>query len=153
MAQSHTAQPRTMSTDIVIALQPWYLPIKQAHVALVVASGGLFAARGLGVLAAAAWPMRPPLRGLSVAIDTLLLSAGLMLWVLLGLNPMRDAWLGTKLLLLPAYVVVGSLALKRAPTARGKAVAFAAALAIFGFMASVALNHHGLGVFARWRPA
>lgn len=142
-----------MSTDLSVALQPGYLPIQQAHVALVAASGSVFVARGLGVLTAAAWPMRPPVRRLSVAIDSLLLTVGILLWTLLGLNPLRDAWLGTKLLLLLAYVAVGSLALKRAPTAGGRAAAFAAALAIFLFMVSVAVNHHGLGVFARWRPA
>ena len=37
---------------------------------------------------------------------------------LLGLNPLHDTWLGAKLLLLLAYIVLGSFALKRARRCR-----------------------------------
>jgi uncharacterized membrane protein SirB2 len=84
--------------------------------------------------------MAPPLRGACVAIDTLLLAAGVTLWALLSLQPLRDAWLGTKLALLLVYVVLGTLALKRA-----SAWAYAAALACYLFMVSVALARHPLG--------
>jgi uncharacterized membrane protein SirB2 len=70
-----------------------------------------------------------------------LLAAGAALWSLLSLDPLRDAWLGMKLLLLVFYVVLGTLALKRA-----SAPAYGAAIACFLFMVSVAIAHHPLGV-------
>lgn len=136
------------ASALYVALMGLYPQIKQGHIALVGGSGALFAARGLGVWAGARWPMAAWARRLSVIVDTLLFTAGVSLWALLGLNPVRDAWLGTKLLLLLAYIVVGSLALKRARTARVRRAAFVAALALYGFMVSVAVAHRPLGLLA-----
>ena len=122
-----------------------YPQLRQAHVALVAASGLLFALRGAAVLAGKGWPMRAPLRWLSYGIDTLLLAAGGILWWLLSLGPVRDPWLGTKLLLLVVYIVLGSLALKRARSEPARRLAYAAALGVYGFIASVAVAHHPLG--------
>ena len=123
-----------------MTLAEFYPQIKQLHVALVLASGALFALRGGALLAARTWPMRRSLCTLSVVIDTLLLAAGVTLWSLLSLHPLRDTWLGTKLVLLVLYIMLGTLALKRS-----QAWAFAAAIACYGFMISVALTRHPLG--------
>lgn len=125
-----------------------YLTIRNTHIGLVSASGAWFAARGLAVLAGAAWPMAAWARRLSVAIDVLLLTAGITLWNLLGLNPARDHWLGAKLALLLLYIMLGSLALKRAHTRGQKALCLLAALAVFGVMVTVARSHHPLGILA-----
>jgi uncharacterized membrane protein SirB2 len=103
-----------------MTLAEYYPHIKTAHVALVSASGLLFAVRGAAVLARHAWPLRGALRVTSVAIDSALLAAGVALWSLLALQPLRDPWLGTKLLLLLLYIALGSLALKRALSAAGR---------------------------------
>lgn len=130
-------------------LLPWAYPLTfWLHLSLVSASVILFALRGAGVLAAQAWPMRPAVRWLSVGIDVLLLGAGTTLWALLQLNPLQDLWLGAKLVLLLVYIVLGSLALKRASTRTGKLLFLVAALACIGFMASIALAHHPLGWWA-----
>lgn len=126
-----------------------YPTIKVLHVTLVVCSGLLFAARGAGVLAGQTWPMRPAARWAAVAIDTALMTAGTTLWALLSLHPVSQPWLGTKLLLLLVYIVLGSLALKRAPRPGQRGVCFVAALAVYGFMASVAWSHQPLGAL-RW---
>ena len=123
-----------------MTLAEFYPQIKQLHVALVLASGALFALRGGALLAARTWPMRRSLCTLSVVIDTLLLAAGVTLWSLLSLHPLRHTWLGTKLVLLVLYIMLGTLALKRS-----QAWAFAAAIACYGFMISVALTRHPLG--------
>ena len=123
-----------------MALIEFYPQIKLAHLALVTASGVLFACRGAATLARQHWPMTLPLRLTSIVIDTLLLAAGVTLWALMSLQPLRDAWLGTKLALLVLYVMLGTVALKR-----GHAWAYAAALACYLFMVSVALAHHPLG--------
>ncbi len=129
-------------------LVAWYPQIRQGHEALVAASGVLFAARGAAVLAAAPWPLRPAWRGLSVAIDALLLAAGATLWVLLGLNPVRSAWLGAKLILLLLYIGLGAIAL-RGRAAAVRRIGYVAALATFGFMVTVAVAHDPRG-FVAW---
>lgn len=126
----------------------WYLPLKHLHMALVAASGLLFLLRGGAVLAGQAWAMRKPWRMLSYCIDTLLLAAGATLWNWLQLNPLRDPWLGTKLLLLVLYVVLGSLALKRARTPAGRRAGYVAAIATYLYLASVAVYHHPLGLLS-----
>jgi uncharacterized membrane protein SirB2 len=127
-----------------------YPDIKWVHVCAVIASGTLFAIRGAGVLGGARWPMWPPLRYLTYTIDTVLLTAALMLVTILHQYPFVQAWLTTKVLLLVAYIVLGTFALKRARTQRGRALCYGAALAVFLFIASVARAHHPLGVFASY---
>lgn len=124
----------------------WYPGLKLTHVALVLASGGLFALRGALVLAGRGWAMARPWRMISYGIDTLLLAAGATLWAGLSLNPMSSPWLGAKLLLLALYIVLGSLALKRAPSAAACGVSYAGALLVYLFMVSVALAHDPLGL-------
>ncbi|MCA3139483.1 MAG: SirB2 family protein [Rhodocyclaceae bacterium] len=124
----------------------WYPQLKQIHIALVIASGLLFAVRGVAVLAGQRWAMRKLWRWLSYGIDTWLLGAGVSLWAMLSINPVHSPWLATKLLLLVVYIVLGSLALKRARTPAAQCLSFVAALAVYGFMASVAWAHHPLRV-------
>ena len=125
----------------------FYPQIKLAHIGLVLASGLLFAIRGLLVMLGQRWAMAAPLRWLSYTIDTSLLTAALMLLVVLQVNPFTTAWLATKLILLVVYVVLGTLALKRAKGRGARLATYLAALAVFGFMYSVARTHHPLGVF------
>lgn len=126
-------------------LAAWYPALKMAHVTLVLSSGLLFALRGGAQLRGRAWPASAPARWSSVVIDSLLLACGATLWLLLGLDPLRDAWFGVKLLGMLAYIVLGSLALKRARTRRGRQLAYGAALLMFGFVLSVARAHHPAG--------
>lgn len=131
-----------------MALVDWYVQIKQAHVGLVGLSAALFVARGLGVLAGRRWAMAVPARRASVVIDTALFVAGLALWSMLRLNPLRDAWLGAKFGWLVLYVVLGSLALKRARTPAARAGFFVAALVVLGTLVTVPLLRHPLGWIA-----
>lgn len=131
----------------------WYPQLKSAHVALVLCSGGLFALRGALVLCGRDGAMARPWRMLSYAIDSLLLAAGLTLWTLLSINPVSSSWLGVKLLLLVLYIVLGSLALKRARSPGLRRASYAMALLVYLFMVSVAVAHHPLGLWHLWRSA
>lgn len=124
----------------------FYFQIKMVHIAAVLASGGLFAIRGALVLAGVKWAMAAPLRYLSYTIDTVLLTAALMLLTALKLNPFIVPWLSVKLALLVVYVLLGSLALKRARSRRSRVLFYFAALATFAFMYFVARAHHPLGL-------
>jgi uncharacterized membrane protein SirB2 len=125
-----------------------YPEIKWVHVAAVLTSGGLFALRGLAMLSGARWFMAAPLRYLSYTVDTVLLTAALMLATMLHQYPFVHAWLTVKVLLLVLYVVLGSHALKRAATRAARAWCFAAALLVYAFIISVARAHDPRGVFA-----
>jgi uncharacterized membrane protein SirB2 len=132
-----------------MTLPELYPVLKLLHVGLALASGALFALRGAGVLLGKALPMRAPVRRLSYAIDTALLAAALGLLALLRLNPFATSWLAVKLAFLVAYIVLGTLALRRARGRLRKGVAYVAALLCFGAMYAVARSHDPLG-FWRW---
>ena len=123
----------------------FYPYIKSVHLWCVALSGLLFAMRGIGVLLGARWPMRLSVRLISYAIDTTLLTAALMLVVALPSGVFANGWLAVKLALLVAYVVLGSFALKRASTRGGRAMCFAAAVAVFLFVVSIARAHDPVG--------
>jgi len=125
-----------------------YPEIKWVHIAAVLTSGGLFALRGVAMLAGARWYMAAPLRYLSYTVDTVLLTAALMLATMLHQYPFVQSWLTVKVLLLVVYVVLGSYALKRGATRAARALALGAALLVFAFIISVARAHDPRGVFA-----
>jgi uncharacterized membrane protein SirB2 len=127
-----------------------YPQIKLVHVAAVICSGLLFALRGAAQLAGARWTMAAPLRFLSYFVDTVLLTAALMLSTVLRQYPFVHGWLTAKVLLLVVYIVLGSFALKRASTTRARAWFYAAALAVFLVIVSIARTHHPLGLISRW---
>jgi uncharacterized membrane protein SirB2 len=130
-------------------LAAFYPALRLAHISLVLASGTLFALRGLAVLQGQPWAMQRAVRRLSYGIDTALLGAALLLLVILGLNPLLIPWLFTKLGLLLVYIVLGSLALKRARSRQLRQYCLLAALLCYGFMLSVALTHSPWGAL-RW---
>ena len=131
-------------------MSEFYLEIRWVHIAAVIASGSLFALRGAGVLGGAAWPMWAPLRHLTYTIDTVLLTAALMLATILHQYPFVHGWLTAKVLLLVVYIVLGTFALKRARTRRARAWCYAAALAVFLIIVSIARAHHPLGILRQF---
>jgi uncharacterized membrane protein SirB2 len=126
----------------------FYPQIKWVHVAAVICSGLLFALRGSAQLLGARWTMAEPLRYLSYAIDTTLLTAALMLATILRQYPFVHAWLTVKVCLLVVYIVLGTFALKRGRTPGVRLWCFIAAIAVYLFIASVARAHNPLGIFA-----
>jgi uncharacterized membrane protein SirB2 len=126
----------------------FYPQIKWVHVAAVIVSGSLFALRGAGTLSGASWPLWAPLRYLTYTIDTVLLTAALMLATILHQYPFVHAWLTVKVLLLVLYIVLGTLALRRARRPRTRALCYVAALLVYLFIISVARAHQPLGIFA-----
>jgi uncharacterized membrane protein SirB2 len=126
----------------------FYPQIKFVHVLCVVLSGSLFAVRGAMMLAGSRFTNHALLRYASVAIDTTLLTAALMLVSILHQYPFVHAWLTVKVLLLVVYIELGVFALRRGRTPRIRAACFAAAIGVFLFMISVAWTHNPRGVAA-----
>jgi uncharacterized membrane protein SirB2 len=121
-----------------------YLWLKAVHVHAVYLSGALFALRGTGMLCGAGWQHRGLWRVLPHLVDTLLLAAAIGLVVVLGQYPFTHHWLSAKVLALCAYIVLGSVALKRGRTPRIRVLAFCAAILTFAYMLGVAYQRHPL---------
>lgn len=128
-----------------------YALIKTVHVAAVLLSGGLFLARGSLVLAGRTrLAMFAPVRYASYGIDTVLLTAALMLVSTLPAAMFANHWLSLKLALLVVYVALGTLALRRAATPQGRRLSFICALAVYMAMIGIAHAHHPLGWLRTW---
>lgn len=125
----------------------YYIWVKLVHVGCVVLSGGVFVVRGLLSMRESALANHRALKRVSYLIDTTLLTAAIVLVICLHQYPFVQGWLTVKVLLLPAYIFMGVLAL-RAKSAAIRARAFAAALIVYAFIISVAVTHSPRGWFA-----
>lgn len=123
--------------------------MRSLHVVAGLTSGALFTLRGLGMWRGSPLGMSAPVRWASYAIDTALLAAAATLAYWLRLEPFVDRWLTTKIALVIVYVVLGSLALKRAPTITLRRLSFGLALLAFLAVYLVARDHGT----ARWALA
>lgn len=130
-------------------MEEFYAEIRLVHIAAVLASGGLFALRGLLLNLGQRWVMAAPIRYASYAIDTTLLTAALMLTTIIQQYPFVDAWLTVKVLLLVVYIVLGYLAFRKARSRRARLACWIGALLVFGFIYSVARAHDPFGLFAQ----
>ncbi|HEY9550014.1 MAG TPA: SirB2 family protein [Kiloniellaceae bacterium] len=126
----------------------FYPEIRLVHIWAVAASGSLFALRGLALNLGAAWPRAAPLRFLSYTIDTVLLTAALMLMTVVQQYPFVDAWLTVKVLLLVVYIGLGIYAFRTRRSQGVRWTAWLAALLVFGFIVSVALAHDPWGLLS-----
>ena len=123
----------------------FYLPIKWVHICAVSLSGGLFALRGSAALAGASWPYTALVRYVSYTIDTILLSAALMLAAILPAGFFANHWLTVKLALIVVYIVLGAFALRCHRLRATRGFCFAGALMIFALVIGIAIAHHPLG--------
>lgn len=123
----------------------FYPQIKQFHVFIALLSGGIFAVRGACLLTGARWPSALPIRWLSYAVDTALLTAALMLLTILPWGMFGNGWLLVKVTLVVAYIVLGILTMRSTQSRRQRAVSYAFALLVFGAIYSIARAHHPLG--------
>lgn len=128
----------------------FYPQIKFVHVAAALASGGLFLLRWIAQqLGGGQLAMAAPVRYLSYSVDTVLLTAALMLATVLHQYPLVHTWLTVKVALVIVYILLGSFALKRGRTQRSRRVYGLAALVVFAMVISIARTHHPLGMLGR----
>ena len=118
-----------------------YVLLKQLHLTTIALTLALFLLRGVWMVMDS-----PRLQARWVRIvphlnDTLLLASGIALAVLLQQYPLVHGWLTAKVLALIAYIVLGTLALKRGKTKTQRVTAWIAALLVFGYMLAVARSH------------
>jgi uncharacterized membrane protein SirB2 len=118
-----------------------YSLLKHFHLATIAITLTLFVLRGVWMMADS-----PRLQARWVRIvphinDTLLLASGFGLAVLLGQYPLVNGWLTAKLFALIAYIVLGTVALKRGKTKRTRIAAWIAALLVLAYIVAVAVTH------------
>ena len=76
-------------------------------------------------------------------VDTVLLASAIALAVMIGQYPLMDGWLTAKVFGLVAYIVLGTIALKRGRTRAARITAFCGALLVFAYIVAVALTKSG----------
>ena len=123
-----------------------YVALKHLHLTAVVLSFTLFVLRGVWMLIDSPRLRRPWVRVVPHVIDTVLLASALGLVAILHQYPLVHGWLTAKVAALIVYIVLGSIALKRGSSKPVRAAAWIAALAVFGYIVSVALTRSPLGV-------
>jgi len=129
-------------------VEPFYLEIRAVHIGAVAASGLLLFVRAVSFnVAEARWVMSWPVKLVSYTIDTVLLTAALMLTTVIRQYPFVDSWLTMKLLLLVAYILLGYRAL-RGGTVAVRWASLAGAAVVYAFIISIATAHNPLGIFA-----
>ena len=126
----------------------FYLPLRHLHIGCAVLSIGLFALRGALMLADSPWQGNVVLRYLPHAVDTVLLTSALMLTTVIRQYPFSTGWLTAKVVLLVAYILLGSTALRRGRTKPVRVAALIGALLAVGYLVTVARAHHPLGLLA-----
>lgn len=106
----------------------YYTIIKHIHMSAAGLSLVGFLLRGYWVFTNNALLQAKPSKILPHIIDSILLVAAIALLVLSALNPFVVNWITAKIVLLVAYVILGTIALKRGKTKKVRVFAFVAAL-------------------------
>lgn len=117
-----------------------YESLKWLHVGCVAG----FLARGALMLAGSPRPRSRLLRVAPHVVDTLLLAAAIGMASLARLSPLAQPWRAAKIAGLVAYVVLGTIALRRGRTRGVRAAAFAAAMLVFAWIVGTALRRDPL---------
>ena len=123
------------------------LIVKQVHVICAVLSIAGFALRGALMMRNSALLQSKLTRVAPHVIDTLLLGSAIALAWLSAQYPFAQGWLTAKLLALVAYILLGTVALKRGRTMAVRTVAFWLALLAVLYIFAVALTRNPFGVF------
>lgn len=105
----------------------------------------------MGFILRGIWMMResPLLQARLVKIlphvnDALLIFSAIGVAYLAGLYPWEQPWMAAKLVALIAYILIGTVALKRGSTKAIRVTAWVLALAVFAYIVMVAMTHSPL---------
>ncbi len=129
----------------------FYAQILLVHIAAVAISGALFAVRGVAAMAGVRWATSAPVRYCTYTIDTVLLTAALMLVAILPPEVFANDWLTAKLVLVVIYIVLGIFAMRAGRTLRTRVVCYVGALSVFTSIAGIAYAHDPLGWLVWYR--
>ena len=122
--------------------------VKYVHLTSVALSLAGFFLRGILMIRASPLINARWIRVLPHINDTVLLVAALSLAVMSEQYPFVDNWVTAKVLGVIAYIILGSLALRPGLAHRMRIVCWLVAMAVFGWIVSVALSRQPAGFLA-----
>ena len=125
-----------------------YLLVKHLHITCAVLSGSFFLLRGVWMLLESDALQRRWVKVVPHVVDTVLLTSALVMVFWSAQYPLVQPWLTAKVLALLAYIVLGTIALKRGQTKATRTAALVAALAVFAYIVLVALSRQVLPFLA-----
>ena len=123
-----------------------YLLLKHIHVGAVALSFAGFVWRGWLMLRGSPLLHTRWVRVVPHVVDTLLLGSAVALAVWSRQYPLAQPWLTAKVVGLVIYIALGTIALKRGRTRRMRVVAWLLAMAVFGYIVSVAITRSPMGL-------
>jgi uncharacterized membrane protein SirB2 len=121
-----------------------YFALKHLHVTFALLSGLLFLVRGIWMLSGSPRLQQRWVKIVPHIVDTLLLASAIGLAVWSTQYPGQASWLTAKVVGLVAYIVLGTIALKRGRTQGVRSAAFFGALACFAYIVAVAVTKNPL---------
>ncbi|WP_268239407.1 SirB2 family protein [Amphritea balenae] len=116
--------------------------LKHTHMTCAAISILFFSIRGYWMLTDSHILQQRWVRILPHIVDTLLLASAIALTILLSQYPFSQSWLTAKLFALIAYILLGTIALKRGKTKAMRILALMLALTTAGYIVWVALSHY-----------
>ena len=125
-----------------------YLLVKHLHITCAVLSGSFFLLRGVWMLLESDALQRRWVKVVPHVVDTVLLTTALTMVFWSAQYPFVQPWLTAKVLALLAYIVLGTIALKRGQTKATRTAALVAALAVFAYIVLVALSRKAMPFLA-----
>ena len=96
--------------------------------------------RGYWMIVESPWLQAKVTRIAPHIFDTLFLLSGIAMLFMASLNPLTQPWLLAKFAGLVAYIVLGTIAIKRGSTKQIRITAMVAALAVFAWIVGVAMT-------------
>ena len=117
-----------------------YYGIKHLHMLLAVISIAGFMLRGVWMMTGSGLLEKRLVRILPHVVDTLLLVTAIVLVGMSSQYPLTAGWVTAKVVGLVVYIVLGMIALRRGRTLGIRVVAFAGAILVFAWIASVAVS-------------
>ena len=115
-----------------------YTMLKSVHMAAAMLSITGFVLRNAWMLSGSKLLQARPVKVVPHIVDTVLLASAVLLAMQAGVAPWSVGWLGFKVIALLVYIVLGAIALKRGRSKGARAIAGAAAIALFGAIVWVA---------------
>jgi uncharacterized membrane protein SirB2 len=125
-----------------------YLIIKNLHALSAVVTIAGFVLRGYWMVTGSDKLQHPVTRTAPHIVDTVFLLSGIAMLVMLSLNPFSQGWLVAKFAGLIAYILLGTLAIRRGSTLQIRIIAFVGALSVFAYIVGVALSKSPLSWLA-----
>ncbi len=118
--------------------------IKSIHLLTVFLSFAGFLIRGIWMMKESPLLQAKLVKIVPHVIDTVFLVAGITLVVMKSYSLGQEPWLIAKIIGLVAYIVLGTIALKRGKTKKIRTIAWFAALSVFIYIYFVAKTHSAL---------